>query len=42
LLFLLRHPDPLIPEMARQTILYLERNAREQGQPGAQPVDHLG
>jgi len=27
LLFLLRHPDPLIAEMVRQALLYLERNA---------------
>jgi hypothetical protein len=32
-LFLLRHPDPLIAEMVRQAILYLERNAHQNGQP---------
>lgn len=38
LLFLLRHPDPLVPEMVRQALLYLAKNAHEQ----AQPVDHAG
>lgn len=28
LLFLLRHPDPIIAEMVRQALLYLERNTR--------------
>jgi hypothetical protein len=40
LLFLLRHPDPLIAEMARQTILYLEKNAGEHAQPGPQQVNY--
>jgi hypothetical protein len=42
LLFLLRNPDPLIAEMARQALLYLEKNAREQAQPCPGPIDHAG
>jgi len=42
LLFLLRHPDPLIAEMARQALLYLEKNAHAQGEPAAAPRDHAG
>jgi hypothetical protein len=42
LLFLLRHPDPPIAEMARQTLLYLAKNAHEQAQPVPQPIDHAG
>jgi len=41
-LFLLRHPDPLIAEMVRQALIYLERSAHEQGEPCAEPVNHLG
>ena len=29
LVFLLRHPDPSIPELARQALLYLNRSAAE-------------
>jgi hypothetical protein len=42
LLFLLRHPDPLISEMARQTLVYLVKNAHEQSEPGTQPLNHAG
>jgi len=42
LLFLLRHPDPLISEMARQTLVYLVKNAHEQAEPGTQPLNHAG
>ncbi len=42
LLFLLRHPDPLIAEMARQAMLYLAKNAHEQAQPVPVPIDHAG
>ena len=42
LLFLLRHPDPLIAEMARQELVYLEKNAHAQAQPGAHPIDYTG
>lgn len=41
-LFLLRHPDPLISEMTRQAIRYLEANAREQANPPVKAVDHAG
>ena len=39
-LFLLRHPDPLISEMTRQAIRYLESNAYDQAQPRVDAVDH--
>ena len=42
LLFLLRHPDPLTVEMARQALLYLEINARDQAQSCIAPIDHAG
>lgn len=40
LLFLLRHPDPLISEMSRQALLYLERNALQEpeAQSRVQPI----
>jgi hypothetical protein len=41
LLFLLRHPDPLIGEMVRQALLYLERNAYRKEPPGATPIDQV-
>jgi len=41
LLFLLRHPDPLIAEMVRQALLYLQRNARQMGLPEATPIDQI-
>jgi hypothetical protein len=30
LVWLLRHPDPVVPELARQALLYLEAAAREE------------
>jgi hypothetical protein len=42
LLFLLRHPDPLTVEMARQALLYLQKNAHERPQPCAAPIDYAG
>ena len=42
LLSLLRHPDPLIGEMVRQALLYLERNAHEQAQSRVEGMDHAG
>ena len=42
LLFLLRHPDPLIAEMAQQALLYLEANSHQQGLPRTDAVDHAG
>jgi len=35
LIFLLRHPDPAIPELARQALLYLVEAAAKRGQPRA-------
>ena len=35
LLLLLRHPDPSIPELARQALVYLSRSAAER--PPRQP-----
>jgi hypothetical protein len=42
LLFLLRHPDPLVSEMVRQALLYLEKDAGERAQPVVEPIDHAG
>lgn len=42
LLFLLRHPDPLVPELAQRALLYLEKNAGERSQPAVEPIDHTG
>ena len=42
LLSLLRHPDPLVPEMARQTVLYLARNSHQVAEPGGEPLNHAG
>ena len=35
LIELLRHPDPSIPELARQALLYLSRSADERVAPSA-------
>jgi len=35
LVALLRHPDPSLPELARQALLYLSRSAGEPVAPGA-------
>jgi hypothetical protein len=42
LLHLLRHPEPGIPELARQALLYLTEAARQRPQPGDEPLDHAG
>jgi len=42
MLFLLRHPDPLVAEMTRQALLYLERNANDQARPRATLADYPG
>jgi hypothetical protein len=42
LLFLLRHPDPLTGELARQALLYLAKNAHARAEPGAEPLNHAG
>jgi hypothetical protein len=35
LVWLLRHPDPAVPELARQALLYLTGAAREKSSTGA-------
>lgn len=40
--FLLRHPDPLIAEMTRQALLYLERNAHHEAPTRATSADYPG
>ena len=40
LLFLLRHPDPDMPELVRQTLLYLAENAHKSAEP--KPLDSAG
>lgn len=42
LLFLLRHPDPLMPEMARQALLYLANNGHAHTEPAAESIDQAG
>lgn len=44
LVFLLRHPDPIVPELARQALHHIEEvAAREVGQPACQSeaLDHV-
>jgi hypothetical protein len=41
-LFLLRHPDPVVAEMARQTLLYLERKGDTQTQAARDAIEHAG
>jgi len=36
---LLRHPDPVIPELAHQALLYLEAGASKSGSPRTAPAD---
>ena len=36
LVFLLRHPDPSVPELTRQALLYLSEAAAEGSPPGPQ------
>lgn len=41
LVFLLRHPDPIVPELMRQALLHVERVAnRTACEPGS--MDHAG
>jgi hypothetical protein len=42
LLHLLRHPDPGMPELARQALLYLTAAACQRAQPDNQPLDYAG
>ena len=37
---LLRHPDPVVPELARQALLYLEKSAAQSAATGDRP--HAG
>jgi len=40
LVLLLRHPDPSVPELARQALIYLTHSAEERQFPEARPMDH--
>ena len=42
LILLLRHPDPSIPELARQALLYLTRSAAERPEKPVRVVEHAG
>jgi hypothetical protein len=42
LILLLRHPDPSIPELARQALLYLTRSAAERPLQPARTLDQVG
>lgn len=39
---LLRHPDPVVPELARQALLYLQNAAARSTGPLDLPIDHAG
>ena len=42
LVALLRHPDPVVPELARQALLYLQNAAGESSEAPRVPADHAG
>ena len=42
LLALLRHPDPGVPELARQALVYLTDAALDKSVPRDKPLDHAG
>jgi hypothetical protein len=42
LLHLLRHPDPGMPELARQALLYLTEAAQKRDLTDQRPLDHAG
>ena len=42
LVFLLRHPDPSIPELSRQALLYLTESAAKRAVPHTESRDHKG
>jgi hypothetical protein len=42
LVMLLRHPDPSVPELARQALLYLNEAAHRRTLPESEPLDHAG
>jgi len=39
---LLRHPDPSVPELTRQALLYLEEAASATTDPRHRSIDHAG
>ncbi len=42
LVALLRHPDPAVPELARQALLYLTEAANRRDTPRSGALDHTG
>ena len=42
LVSLLRHPDPVVRELARQALLYLEKSAAQASAPRNLPADSAG
>lgn len=42
LVTLLRHPDPNVPELARQALLYLTDSAGSRALTKSEPLDHAG
>ena len=42
LVSLLRHPDPSVPELARQALVYLTDAAQKRAIPPPEPLDHTG
>ena len=42
LVALLRHPDPSVPELARQALLYLTDAAGKRSLSHTDPLDHAG
>jgi hypothetical protein len=42
LVLLLRHPDPSIPELARQALLYLNKSAAERPLGSARTLNRVG
>ena len=42
LVALLRHPDPGVPELARQALLFLTEEAGRQDPPATTPNDYAG
>lgn len=42
LVLLLRHPDPSVPELARQALIYLTEAAVQRAIPQSESLDHAG
>jgi hypothetical protein len=42
LVALLRHPDPSVPELARQALMYLTEAAAKRVAPANNNLDHAG